>query len=323
MEPRSTSPVTYSRSITLVLTHDCPWHCGYCGFRSDREGLIAEGEIDRVLAEAVAGGAREVLVLSGERPGGMPHIAQELARRGYQDFWDMAGQVAERCRSKGLFPHGNFGRMTEAELRRLRPFYVSMGMMLESVVDEPAMAPEKKAQGRIAGIEAAGRARVPFTSGILVGWGESQDARLRSLRLLAELHAAYGHLQEILIQRYVPNAGSSWPAGGILSREEYQEMFEAWREWAPGVPVQIPPNLEPRWESLLPWLDDLGGISWTRDEVNPTRPWAEQGLYREACARVGRDLVERLPVYPSHQSAEWLDSRWEVLVRNFYQGANS
>ena len=323
VEPRSSSPVTYSRSITLVLTHDCPWHCGYCGFRSEREGLIAEEEIDRVLAGAVEGGAREVLVLSGERPGGMPHIAQELARRGYRDFWDMAGQVAERCREKGLFPHGNFGRMTEGELRRLRPFYVSMGMMLESVVDEPAMAPEKRAQGRIAGIEAAGRAKVPFTSGILVGWGESQDSRLRSLGQLAELHAAFGHLQEILIQRYVPNAGSGWPAGRSPSHEEYREMFEAWRDWAPGVPVQIPPNLEPGWKALLPWLDDLGGISWARDEVNPTRPWAELKFYGEACMQEGRELVERLPVYPSHQSAEWMDSRWERAVRDFYQGGSA
>ena len=96
-------------------------------------------------------------------------------------------------------------------------------------------------------------------------------------------------------------------------------MFEAWREWAPGVAIQIPPNLESGWESLLPWLDDLGGISWARDEVNPTRPWARLEHYERACARAGRKLAERLPVYASHASAEWLDPVWEKDVRKFYQ----
>jgi len=319
VDSQPSGTVTYSRSITLVLTHDCPWHCGYCGFRSDEEGLISEEKIDGVIAEAARGGAREVLMISGERPGGVPHIAQELNRRGYRDFWEMAERVAERCRRVGLFPHGNFGRMTEGELRRLRPYFVSMGMMLESAVDAPEMAPEKTAQGRMVGIEAAGKAKVPFTSGILVGWGESQSSRLRSLKFLAEVHANYGHLQEILIQRYVPNEGSRWPAGPVPRLEEYQEMVLAWREWAPRVAIQIPPNLEPRWEVLLPWIDDLGGISWARDEVNPTRPWATMEYYREACSRVGKELVERLPVYESHQSAEWLDPCWEEVVRGFYR----
>jgi len=319
VDSRSAPPVTYSRSITLVLTHDCPWHCRYCGFRSDGEGLISEAEIERVMAEAVGGGAREVLMISGERPGSMPQIARELDRRGYRDFWEMAVRVAERCRAAGLYPHGNFGRMTEEELGRLRPSFVSMGMMLESVVDDPVLAPEKKAAGRITGIEAAGRARVPFTSGILVGWGETQTSRLRSLEELARLQDAYGHLQEILIQRYVPNAGSRWPAGPAPTMEEYGEMLEAWREWAPGVAVQIPPNLEPRWRELLPWLDDLGGISWARDEVNPARPWKEVEFYQKACAEAGRELVERLPVYASHQSPEWLDPNWQKRVGDFYR----
>jgi len=315
--------VTYSRSITLVLTHDCPWHCGYCGFRSDREGLISEGGIERLIFAAVQRGAREVLMISGERPGSMPHLAEELRHRGYHDFWDMAENVAQRCRQAGLFPHGNFGRMTVGELRRLRPVFVSMGMMLESVVEEPGLAPEKKAAGRIAGLEAAGQAKIPFTSGILVGWGESQASRLRSLRVLADLHTAYGHLQEILIQRYVPNGGSRWPMSSVPTLDEYEEMILAWREWAPGVAIQIPPNLETRWESLLPWLDDLGGISWARDEVNPTRPWAQFEHYEQACARAGRKLVERLPVYASHSSAEWLDPGWKKVVWKFYQGPNA
>ena len=277
---------------------------------------MSEEEIERVVEEARAGGAREVLMISGERPGGMAHIQEELGRRGYGDFWEFAAAVADRCGEAGLFPHGNFGRMTEEELRRLRPHFISMGMMLESVEDEIRMAPEKKVAGRVAGIEAAGRAKVPFTSGILVGWGESQTSRLRSLRVLADLQKRYGHLQEILIQRYVPNEGSRWPAGQEPTLEEYGEMMGSWREWAPEVAIQIPPNLEPRWLEMVEELDDLGGISWARDEVNPTRPWAEVERYREGCGRAGRELVERLPVYETHATSEWLDPIWKKRVED-------
>ena len=281
---------------------------------------MSEEEIGRVVEEARAGGAREVLMISGERPGGMAHIQKELGRRGYGDFWEFAAAVADRCGEAGLFPHGNFGRMTEEELRGLRPHFISMGMMLESVEDEIRLAPEKKVAGRVAGIEAAGRAKVPFTSGILVGWGENQASRLRSLRVLADLQKRYGHLQEILIQRYVPNEGSRWPAGQEPTLEEYGEMMGSWREWAPEVAIQIPPNLEPRWLEMVEELDDLGGISWARDEVNPTRPWAEVERYREGCGRAGRELVERLPVYESHATAEWLDPIWQKRAGHFISG---
>ncbi|NBT89858.1 MAG: 7,8-didemethyl-8-hydroxy-5-deazariboflavin synthase subunit CofG [Verrucomicrobia bacterium] len=313
-------PVTYSRSLTFVLTHDCPWHCRYCGFRQDREGLMSDRQLESLLQAAREGGGREALLISGERPDTLPHIRQELARRGFSDFWDFAVHVADRCAGAGLFPHGNFGRMTEEELIRTRPYFVSMGMMLESVQDDLILAPEKRAAGRIAGIQAAGRAQIPFTSGILVGWGESQGSRLKSLEKLAELHSAHGHLQEILIQRYVPNEGSSWPAGTPPTVEEYREMFRSWRCWAPGVAIQIPPNLEPRWPHLLPWLDDLGGISWAKDEVNPTRPWETVESYAETCRKAGRELVERLPIYESHIQQRWLEPKWLEQVEAFRTG---
>ena len=314
-------PVTYTRSLTFVLTHDCPWHCAYCGFRTDQEGLLTEPRLEQLLAEAEAGGAREALLISGERPDRLPHIRRELHQRGFADFWEFANHVADRCGEVGLFPHGNFGRMTEEELIRLRPHFVSMGMMLESVHDNLGLAPEKRVSGRRAGLEAAGRAKVPFTSGILVGWAESQSSRLDSLAALAEVHSRYGHLQEILIQRYVPNQGSRWPAGPVPSFGEYREMMERWREWAPGVAIQIPPNLEPCWTELLPWLDDLGGISWAKDEVNPASPWQTVEVYEDCCHRAGRELNERLPVYASHQTPKWLAEPWRQRVEDFSVGA--
>jgi len=313
-------PVTYSRSLTFVLTHDCPWRCSYCGFRTDQEGLLSEDRLDQLLRDALEGGAREALLISGERPDSLPHLRGELTRRGFSDFWGFAIRVADRCAKAGLFPHGNFGRMTDEELHRIRPHFVSMGLMLESLQDDLRAAPEKRAAGRVAGIEAAGRARIPFTSGILVGWGESQASRLDSLACLADLHSRHRHLQEILIQRYVPNAGSRWPAGPEPSLWEYREMIQRWREWAPGVAVQIPPNLEPRWPDLLPWLDDLGGISWAKDEVNPASPWDTVEIHASRCRQAGRELVERLPVYDSHVSPEWLTGFWLNKVEEFQAG---
>ena len=313
-------PVTYTRSLTFVLTHDCPWHCRYCGFRTDREGLLSPNELNALLEVAAAQGAREALLISGERPDSLRHIREELIRRGFSDFWDFAADVADRCAAAGLFPHGNFGRMVDEELIRIRPHFVSMGMMLESVQDHRPLAPEKRAAGRIAGIQAAGRAKIPFTSGILVGWGESQKSRLESLEQLAEIHAAHGHLQEILIQRYVPNEGSRWPAGAPPTLKEYREMFQRWRGWAPGVAIQIPPNLEPRWPDLLSDLDDLGGISWARDEVNPTRPWETVEHYAGHCRAAGRDLVERVAVYESHWGPEWLTGSWLRRAEEFRSG---
>ena len=279
-------PVTYSRSLTFVLTHDCPWHCRYCGFRTDQEGLLSDQALDSLLEDAAGQGAREALLISGERPDRLPHIRKELALRGFSDFWEFTAQVADRCAQ-----------------------------------DNRTLAPEKRAAGRIAGIQAAGRARIPFTSGILVGWGESQRGRLESLEKLAELHAVHGHLQEILIQRYVPNEGSRWPMGPAPTVEEYRELFERWRAWAPGVAVQIPPNLEPRWTELLSELDDLGGISWARDEVNPTRPWGTLEHYAAHCRSAGRELVERLPVYDSHLGPEWLTESWLRRAEEFRWGA--
>jgi len=282
--------------------------------------LLSETVLQDLLHEAVVGGAKEALLISGERPDSLPHIREDLARRGFLDFWEFANHVADRCTEAGLFPHGNFGRMTKTELGRIRPHFVSMGMMLESLEDSLRVAPEKRSAGRIAGIEAAGKTRIPFTSGILVGWGESQSSRLDSLACLADLHARHGHLQEILIQRYVPNGGSRWPAGHAPTQAEYRELMERWKDWAPDVAIQIPPNLEPRWRELLPWLDDLGGISWARDEVNPTRPWGTLDAYKAACRAAGRELVERLPVYETHQTTVWLTEPWQRRVIEFHAG---
>jgi FO synthase len=301
-------PLTYSRSLTLTLTHDCPWHCAYCGFRSDQEGLLSDKTLDLLLSQAQKQGAREALLISGEHPGQMPHIRKELSQRGFQDFIDFAIYVAGRALHTGLLPHGNYGALNRQQLERLRPFHVSMGVMLENIDDLPAIAPEKKSLGRLKTLEAAGQAKIPFTSGILIDLGETPESRFRSLDALAESHRTHGQLQEILIQNYIPNHASQHrlpPAH--LEKDDYLTLIAYWRNICPGVPIQIPPNLNPYWRELLPLIDDLGGISLNRDEVNPLNPWFPVRDYEQASALAGRTLEERLAVYPSHLNAEWID----------------
>ena len=202
--------ITWSPSLTIPLTHDCPWNCRYCGYRSDRQGLITESELDRLLKRAVQQGATEVLFLSGEIPGLLPHIRQELESRGFRDFIEFAQRACERALDLDLLPHCNLGAMSAEQFVRLGPVNASMGLMLENV-DEAfnrTVAPEKSVTGRLRTLRAAGEAKIPYTSGILIGLGESRDSRFRSLDALAALQAEFGHLQEIILQNFIPNTGS-------------------------------------------------------------------------------------------------------------------
>ncbi|MFQ3671616.1 MAG: 7,8-didemethyl-8-hydroxy-5-deazariboflavin synthase subunit CofG [Verrucomicrobiia bacterium] len=300
-------PLTYSRSLTFTLTHDCPWHCAYCGFRTDSEGWLPDSEIDRLCHLVRHHHLHEALLISGEAPGQLPHLRAQLRQRGHRDFIDFANSIAQRALHAGALPHGNYGALNETQLARLRPFHVSMGLMLENIHDHP-WAPQKRAAGRLATLNAAGRLRIPFTSGLLLGLGESTASRLLSLDALAESHRRYGHLQEILLQPFQPNARS--PLRHIpnpTGPDDFITLITAWHDRCPDVPIQIPPTLVPFWTQLLPLSDDLGGISPARDEVNPNHPWAHENHYRTLTASVGRTLLPRLPVYPRYINPTWID----------------
>lgn len=303
--------VTYSSSVTFTLTHDCPWHCGYCGFRTDNEGLITQQEINRIIAQGKKQEAKEALLISGERPQSLKHIRKQLFEYSFRDFIEFACDVAQQAIDAGFLPHGNYGALKEEELERLRPYHVSMGVMLENVVDDPRIAPEKKSIGRLKTIEAAGKLKIPFTSGILIGLGESKDSRFRSLDALAEIHSRYGHLQEILIQNAVPNGKASQESSfQELQLEDFMELIAYWKKCCSEVAIQIPPNLNPYWEKLLPYIDDLGGISLNRDEVNQSSPWQKMEAYRKKAQAKDVEFVERFAVYEKYCNEAWLDSKF-------------
>jgi FO synthase len=314
-----TRAITFSPSITVPLTHDCPWHCSYCGYRSDAEGLIAPDEFFRLLDVAVRSQATEVLFLSGEVPDTLTHIRRGLDRRGFADFIAFTRWACEQALSRGLLPHTNIGALSRSQLLRLADVNASMGLMLENIDDtfNRSVAPQKSAAGRLRTIETAGELRIPYTSGILIGLGESHDSRLRSLDALAAIHARHGHLQEIILQNYVPNAGSRLlPAAPSPTFEEYVDLIAHWRRMAPGVAIQIPPNINPCWERLLPLVDDLGGVSIEGDLVNPLNPWAPPDSYATAAAKHWRSLHHRWPVYDQFIHLDWIRPPvWEVLQR--------
>ena len=202
--------VTFSRNFTLSLSRTCRCYCKYCAFATHRAHLHSPEEVERRLDDAARRGCKELLVLTGERPEVNGEVAARLRDYGHADFTSYVAWTCERALERGLLPHTNIGVLDRDELALLRTVTASQGLMLESVADHlmetvHAGSPTKHPARRLATIEAAGELKIPFTSGILIGIGESEDERVASLEALAGLQRRYGHLQEVIIQNYVPH----------------------------------------------------------------------------------------------------------------------
>jgi FO synthase len=202
--------VTFSRNYTLSLSRTCQCYCKYCAFATRKAHIYAPDEVEQRLDEAVRRNAKELLVLTGERPEVNPEVAARLAEWGHDDFTSYVVWACERALERGILPHTNLGVLSHEDLARLREVTASQGLMLESVSERlmetvHAGSPTKHPAKRLATIEAAGELKIPFTSGILVGIGETPDEQVASLQALADLHSQYGHLQEIILQNFVPH----------------------------------------------------------------------------------------------------------------------
>jgi FO synthase len=202
--------VTFSRNYTLSLSRTCRCYCKYCAFATRRAHLYGPEEVEQRLEEAVRRNAKELLVLTGEAPEVNPEVAARLRSYGHADFISYAVWACERALERGLLPHTNLGVLERSELARLREVTASQGLMLESISERlmetvHAGSPTKHPATRLETIEAAGELRIPFTSGILVGIGETPEERIGSLEALADVHARHGHIQELILQNYVPH----------------------------------------------------------------------------------------------------------------------
>src|SRR3989440_6860784 len=224
--------VTFSRNLTLSLSRTCRCYCKYCAFATHQAHLHEPGEVITILDGAAKRHVKELLVLTGERPEVNAEVARRLRDWGHDDFTSYVMWTCERALERGLLPHTNLGVLSRDDLGRLREVTASQGLMLESINPDLVVhqgSPTKHPVRRIETIAAAGELKIPFTSGILVGIGESEEERVAALEQLAELHARHGHLQEVILQNYVPHQS-------YYGREPAQIADAATREyWRTGV----------------------------------------------------------------------------------------
>ncbi|HNQ32378.1 MAG: FO synthase subunit 1 [Euryarchaeota archaeon ADurb.Bin009] len=311
--------ITFSRNAFLPLTTVCRNRCGYCCFRTPvREGCVMPPDDALRTMEASARlGCTEALFTFGERPGAVAGFDAVLGRIGYADILDYVYDLSLAAIERGLLPHTNAGILSYDELDRLRGVNASMGLMLETTADIPAHrnSPGKDPAVRIDMIENAGRLSIPFTTGILVGIGETMEDREESLSVIRDLHVRFGHIQEVIVQNFCPKPGTLMEGAPAPGTDELCATIALAREVLPAdVAVQIPPNLADASHLVGCGVDDLGGVSpLTIDYVNPERPWPQL----EELRRVAGDaeLRERLCIYPQYIEKGWYPPLLEPLIR--------
>jgi len=325
--------LTYSRKVFIPLTQLCRDVCHYCTFaKAPRRLASAYMSLDEVLEVArqgAAAGCKEALFTLGDKPELRYAAARKgLEAMGYETTIDYVVAAAGKVLTEtGLLPHINAGVLTPEDYARLRPVAASMGLMLESTSERlcaPGGAhygsPDKVPAVRLASIAAAGEAQIPFTTGVLIGIGETRLERLESLFAIRDLHARYGHIQEVIVQNFRAKPDTKMAAAPEPSEAELLWTIAAARLIVGAdVGVQAPPNLNPgRTAAMIAaGLDDWGGISpVTIDHVNPEAPWPEIEALAGECAAAGRTLTERLTIYPAFaaEPAKWLDAKLRTPV---------
>jgi FO synthase len=322
--------VTFSPKVFLPLTNLCRNRCDYCSFRRSPGDpgawTMTHAEVEAALQRAREQGCVEALFCLGDKPeGAFSAYRVELASIGHSDTVDYLGWAGRRALELGLLPHTNAGVLSAADMRRLRPVNVSLGLMLENIsprLCEPGMphhrAPDKRPAVRVRMIEQAGELAIPFTTGILVGIGETRRERIESLLAIRALHRRFGHIQEVIVQNFTPRPDV--PMASALEPDDVEmahAVAMARLILDPEISVQSPPNLNPLRTALLlrAGINDFGGISpVTPDYINPRHPWPHLDGFARACAAEGFSLQPRLPIYPRYVEPRFLDAGLSAAV---------
>jgi len=330
-DARFGSRITYSPKVFIPLTQLCRDTCGYCTFAQPPARVASPYlSLDQVAAIARAGaraGCHEALFTLGERPElRYEQAARWLAENGHESTVAYLAAAARRVLDEtGLLPHANAGALHVDELALLRPVAASQGMMIETLnggLECHRGAPDKDPVRRLATIEAAGQLAIPFTTGILVGIGESRPDRLHALRAIAASHLRHGHIQEVIVQNFLPKEVSGMRTAPACPTDDLLWSIAMARiVLPPDVHLQAPPNLTDEFGSLIAaGIDDWGGVSpVTADHVNPERPWPDLDRLREVTESAGHVLAPRLTIYPEFalDPLRWLDPamRFPVMDR--------
>ncbi len=343
--------VTFSRNYTLSLSRTCRCFCKYCAFATHRAHLYSPDEVEERLEQAVRRNAKELLVLTGEAPEVNPEVAARLASYGHEDFVSYVAWACERALERGLLPHTNLGVLSRDDLARLREVTASQGLMLESINPDLVVhqgSPTKHPARRLETIRTAGELRIPFTSGILVGIGESPADRVEALEALAEVHAEHGHLQEVILQNFVPHpryygrevadiadeaARERWGGDGSplgseqpmpdwatpITLDDMKTLVAECRRLMPDVGIQIPPNLSDWWVDLVDaGATDLGGLSANGDHISPEQAFPSPHQVRKRLKERSYALTERLCAYPQYLAPDWIEQSVLDVVKLKY-----
>ena len=314
--------ITYSRKVFLPVTNLCRDRCTYCTFRKDPGDpgawTMTLAEIAQWSGRGREMGCKEALMCLGDKPElAFREYRDLLAARGAHSTIDYVAFACEAALAQGLLPHTNAGIMTRAEMSKLRPLNASMGLMLENVSPRLRQrggvhqwAPDKDPAVRMRMLDEAGSLKIPFTTGILLGIGETAAERAQSLIAIRQSHERYGHVQEVIIQNFrakpdIPMADAPEPNAGDMARA----IATARLVLGADMNVQAPPNLSPHEIELFldAGINDWGGISpLSKDYVNPEAPWPHLDALAGRCARAGFHLKQRLAIYPEFINPEWV-----------------
>lgn len=324
--------ITFSPKVFLPLTNLCRNRCDYCSFRKspndDGAWTMTHAEVERFLTDAHAQGCAEALFCLGDKPElAFGSYRKTLATLGHTSTVDYLHWAAQRALDHGVLPHTNAGILSREDMQRLRPVNVSLGLMLENIsprLCEKGMAhhraPDKRPQVRVKMIREAGELKIPFTTGILIGIGETRRERVESLLAIRDLHRAHGHIQEVIVQNFTTRPGIAMAEAPEPGDYEIAHSVALARLILDrDVGVQAPPNLNPHRTALLlrAGINDFGGISpVTPDFINPRHPWPYLRALEAACAEQGFALRPRMPIYDAYvERAEFLDPALMPLTR--------
>nr|CBH38107.1 FO synthase, subunit 1 [uncultured archaeon] len=315
--------ITFSKNIFIPVTNVCRNACDYCGFKArslEEAYVIDKREFLAIIANK--GSATEALFTAGEKPelANLAHFfTDRLVSLGCSSLLEYTKELCKLAIKRGLLPHCNLGVLSRAELKELRPVNASMGLMLETTAELEAHknSPGKDPKLRLEMIEEAGRLKIPFTTGILVGIGEAKGDHIRALEAIKSVHEKFGHIQEVIVQPFFPKPFTPMKNKKPPSSEELKEVVRAAKEILPNeIAIQVPPNLTSPKQLIELGASDLGGIAEkTIDYINPESPWPREDELRRRVAPY--ELRERLPIYPAYIKKGWYSEEIRPLIERY------
>ncbi len=308
--------ITYSKNFTLSLSTYCINQCGYCFYNYKIPKLNSESNVIllsnehmvNLIQKALQNECKEALIMSGERPGSFLEVKKELEKRKCSDFIEFVKDISTYLLDFNILPHTNLGYLTYNEIKNLKKYNASMGLMLESTSmklfekgEVHEHSPGKLPKKRIEHINNAGKLKIPFTTGLLLGIGESIEDIIGDLYLIKEINDKYGHIQEVIIQNFINKKNIPYQPKKSITLEDMLKIVGFARIiFENDIAIQVPPNLITGFERefIDMGIDDFGGISpFTLDFINPENQWPQIDDLYKICKEKGYNLKERLPIY--------------------------